>query len=136
MIKRWKKTVFNIQTWVNQVLNCCIAERPQFTDQANLTLIELRTQKDNGNCVSTTNSATINCHSTGYKTADLKTDITHNHLNICILKETSIKEHDTTTSALLCPLGYKSFPILRKKQTGGGTALVYSDSDCKNQPNM
>ena len=61
--------------------NCHITERPGFIDQANLTPTELRTQKDKENCVSTTNCATINCHSIGNKTADLKTDITHNHLD-------------------------------------------------------
>ena len=70
------------------------------------------------------------------KTADLKTDIKHNHLNICILIETWIKEDDTTTGTLLCPLGYKSLPILRKKWTGGGIPLVYSNTvTTNNQPN-
>ena len=78
--------------------------------------------------VSITNCATINCHSIGNKTADLKTDIIHTNLNMCILRETWIKEDDTTTSALLCPLGYKSLLIQRKKWAGGGIALVYSDT--------
>ena len=115
-----------MQAWVSQVQNCHIAERPQFIDQAYLTPIELRTHKDNGNCVSATNCARINCHSISNKIADLKTHITHNHLDVCILMETWIKEDDTTTSALLCPLGYKSLLISRKKQRGGGFALVYS----------
>ena len=59
------------------------------------------------------------------KASDLKVHIIQLTLDISVLTETWIKEHDDTTPAQISPAGYSSISVPRKDKTVGGLALIH-----------
>ena len=72
-------------------------------------------------------SGLINCRSVVSKTQEIQLELVNNNLDLCILTETWIKEHDMVTPTRLCPSGYKSLSISRQNRVGGGIAIVYKN---------
>ena len=68
----------------------------------------------------------VNCRSAVNKATEIKTVVTNNKIDICILMEKWIRLDDTTTTTQLCPPNYDIISIPRKDYIGGGLALIYN----------
>lgn len=73
--------------------------------------------------------ACVNARSVRNKVADVVDHVVGKNIDICVVTETWLKDHDTVSIAGLSPNGYafKSFPR-QSERNGGGTGIMFKDS--------
>ena len=58
-------------------------------------------------------------------TLSLQVEVINNSIDLCALTEIWLKQEDNTTSAVICPNGYKAINIPTPNRMGGGIAIIH-----------